>query len=776
MKTNYNTIQKVLYWITVCWFNNIPNSATISRNWINQVQKWEECNGSVWTIAHVKMMRQLVFSYLSGNPQKVVSQIIGINRNTGLPKALNVVSHLILSKDKNSIRYVLTLLSISRLLPGMKTPDLSTITKPSGANPVFIKYLEEYMLAFLKEHSWNYTLPRFFNRERGIRFSPKAGPNGSASRTALFDLISMPLILKNILSETNMKFVIKEYDELLSPMRVKFYYIVQKYWSKYKDTVEKIKKENKVQNRTVWNSIPIPSQIQFFEFKQSIPLKGYIRKLSIVNDPEAKARIIAIFDYWSQSFLRQIHDIHFNFLERIPMDRTFTQDPILPKPPEGHKYYSFDLSAATDRFPMALQELMVKKMFGEDISTRWRMILTSFEFFVPWESNDYKETFVSYNAGQPMGAYSSWSTFTITHHFILFVIHRELKLDNYYYQILGDDIVIWHDKVAERYLEMMKELDVGISIPKSNISFNMYEFAKRVFIDGVEVTGIQLGGFVHTVDKYHLVYQSLFTLLYERHYVPIGFITIPELLDKLHLILGIKPRMRRNLLSRVKLLHGVNFFINFGDNSKLVDRLNELYPDIETNFRLPEIEFNNLIYLACDKILRKVNADYINYGTRLMSNSSLVEQAAIGLRDSGDMYTSPLYYISKLPIMEGLKNNIILQNKAMKIDSIKDLVKAIALPNDNIFEKRNSILLANCQAKLAKIFLHEFKAQQVDNKLAGMPDWNMGSSVLTHIVSELNKPVSKTVGLGLDPPTPPSPMKPEWGFNWGMSFNGDVMN
>jgi hypothetical protein len=33
-----------------------------------------------------------------------------------------------------------------------------------------------------------------------------------------------------------------------------------------------------------------------------------IRRLSIVNDPEGKARVIAILDYWSQTSLKPLHD------------------------------------------------------------------------------------------------------------------------------------------------------------------------------------------------------------------------------------------------------------------------------------------------------------------------------------------------------------------------------------------------------------------------------------------------------------------------------------
>jgi len=743
-----------MYWITICWFKHIPNSISLSKTWLNQVEKWEKANGPIWTIAHIKMMRQLLFSHLSGNPQKVVSQIIGINRNNGLPKALKDFYPLILSKDTKSIRFVLTLLSISRALPGIKTPDLTSITNPPVLDQEFILGLESDMDWFLSKYQWDASqLPSWFSKNQ-LRFSPKAGPNGSASRTSLFDLVSMPQELLLILKSTNIKSVIEEYGKLLSPKRVKFFHTVQSLWPKFEQM-----------NKKKYNS---PSWFDQFRSKE---IKGNIRKLSIVNDPEAKARIIAIFDYWSQTWLRQIHEIHFNFLKRIPFDRTFTQDPIITSDINGHKYYSFDLSSATDRFPMSLQRLMMKHMFDDELANKWKSILVDFPFYVPWESKLH-DTFVSYNAGQPMGAYSSWSTFTITHHYLLHVIHKRLGLTEMFYQILGDDIVIWNDDVAKEYQEYMRKLGVGISIPKSNISSNMYEFAKRIFINGKEITGIQLGGFINNYSKYHLIYQNLFTLVYERGYYPLDLISIPEMLYRLFKILGKKEKECINIRSRSKLLHAFNKFIIFGDSIPLMNRFKELYPNSNFQSVLPDLEFNNLIYLSCDKVLRKINADYVNYGQRLLSNPRLVEQAAIGLADPSDMWTSPLYYISKLPIMEGLKNNIILQNKARNLDSIRDMVKAIALPTDNIFEKRNAILLSNCNAKLAKNLLSEFKAQQIDNKLAAMPEFNLGGAVLSYIVSDMKKSIDPMHGFGVqDKPKPKgNPM------DWGLSCNNDMMN
>jgi hypothetical protein len=47
------------------------------------------------------------------------------------------------------------------------------------------------------------------------------------------------------------------------------------------------------------------------------------------------------------------------------------------------------------------------------------------------------------------------------------------------YIILGDDIVIRNDKVANKYVTIMTRLGVDISTPKTHVSKDTYEFAKR---------------------------------------------------------------------------------------------------------------------------------------------------------------------------------------------------------------------------------------------------------------------------------------------------------
>lgn len=58
--------------------------------------------------------------------------------------------------------------------------------------------------------------------------------------------------------------------------------------------------------------------------------------------------------------------------------------------------------------------------------------------------------------------------------------------------LLGDDIVIANPSLAKAYLEIMDELKVPISLAKTHVSKDMYEFAKRLVYKGTEITPLPI--------------------------------------------------------------------------------------------------------------------------------------------------------------------------------------------------------------------------------------------------------------------------------------------
>lgn len=78
-----------------------------------------------------------------------------------------------------------------------------------------------------------------------------------------------------------------------------------------------------------------------------------------------------------------------------------------------------------------------------------------------------------------MGAYSSWAMLALTHHVIVRIAAHKVGINNFSdYCVLGDDIVIRNDAVADAYYNLMADLGVSINLGKSVNSNDFAEFAK----------------------------------------------------------------------------------------------------------------------------------------------------------------------------------------------------------------------------------------------------------------------------------------------------------
>jgi hypothetical protein len=74
-----------------------------------------------------------------------------------------------------------------------------------------------------------------------------------------------------------------------------------------------------------------------------------------------------MLDYTSQFVLKPIHENILNKLKNFPCDRTFTQDPKHSWSVNQEKFFSLDLSSATDRFPIELQSKLLLYIYNNDL-------------------------------------------------------------------------------------------------------------------------------------------------------------------------------------------------------------------------------------------------------------------------------------------------------------------------------------------------------------------------------------------------------------------------
>nr|ALD89125.1 RNA-dependent RNA polymerase [Rhizoctonia solani mitovirus 6] len=386
--------------------------------------------------------------------------------NEGWPDILAALKPIWKSGEPAELKLLTTLLTALRGIKLKAVLDTSTIETPwAGTDTITVKELAHAAkrLRFVKEIQTDYRKPHM---------STKRGPLGQAILTSVNEVTLLPQqLIVNIITLGG---------------------------SELATTIERLSEPLDILPESVcglWRTL-FP------------PKTSSIRRLSYFSDKEGKTRVIAILDYWSQSALVGLHKGLNALLRRIPSDCTFNQDAFYSKLPSQGPYYSFDLTAATDRMPLLLQKRVLSLLIGSAKAEAWANILVGTEFTL----SDQSKRTVKYAAGQPMGAYSSWPAMALTHHVIVQVAALRAGLTRFWdYTLLGDDIVIAHAGVAEQYKALLSELDMPVSLAKTHVSQTTLEFAKRWIHNGTEITGFSIGGLVSVWKRYSLLQNFITT-------------------------------------------------------------------------------------------------------------------------------------------------------------------------------------------------------------------------------------------------------------------------
>nr|WNM95031.1 MAG: RNA-dependent RNA polymerase [Diaporthe gulyae mitovirus 3] len=441
---------------------------TIALTWLLRLPKDPFCvfasriihtwshNGPTFVVNYLKECSNIVMHYVSGSPIYVSKDnIIGLS--AGLPKIVPGSLRLLIKKgDQNTIRGVLSVLQMYRVIKIPTQLKIETITSPfKGMYPSLPTLELKIALERLGVPSTQTDVHLGQLKVRDINLTTTAGPN---SRKALFGLnedlmayLRNPALLNTLIS----------YLKLTGSYR-------------FLDMV-------KDQLCAIISYTNNPLTRDYWYGKYGVHTLG---RLSIKEEPAGKARVFAITDIITQSTLRPLHDLIFSFVKRIPSDGTFNQSRPLyyliekMRGVNGTKFYSYDLSAATDRLPLILQKDVLSLIVGSRVASLWASLLGDRDWYLSDTNEHYR-----YAVGQPMGALSSWGMLALTHHVIVQVAANRAGFDKTFtdYAILGDDVVIANELVAKVYHNLVTSwLGVDINLSKSLVSKHTFEFAKRL--------------------------------------------------------------------------------------------------------------------------------------------------------------------------------------------------------------------------------------------------------------------------------------------------------
>nr|UFP63223.1 RNA-dependent RNA polymerase [Melanconiella theae mitovirus 1] len=462
MKTNLinKQIIRLIRGLIKCLF---PRHASIFFPVLEKFLRVWNNNGYAYAIKYMKALRLHVTRYVCGKPLRVSTFRVSLDKS-GFPKPILFMKELLDNGNEQDKRLCLTSLLISKaLIPSRAEldsvqPDYSTITDPYKGKEWTIP--TPFIRDFVKFYNLKLDHPEYTDKTHIL--STKGSPWGKSSMSS-FHVWRLPY-------------------HLLGSIFGILRFHCEKFQNFYTHVLENGPYSS-------YSAIKCSSS----------------GRLSIVEDPELKKRIIAMLDYHSQWVLRPIHDGLMNLLKHFPCDRTYTQNPFNKWKEEGN-FHSLDLTAATDRFPISIQRKLMRIIYSHKLAMDWDRLLVMRNYEAP-DGRTY-----SYSVGQPMGAYSSWAAFTLSHHLVVaYAAHRcGFKLGSFdQYILLGDDIVIKHNRVSQVYISIMGKLGVDISFQKTHVSKHTYEFAKRWIHHGKEITGLPLHGIGTNRSNYLAVYLLL---------------------------------------------------------------------------------------------------------------------------------------------------------------------------------------------------------------------------------------------------------------------------
>lgn len=426
---------------------------TTMTQWIERYlyvfEKRKLANGEKWTLDRYKSIYMLLRNHLYKVDNQSTIHFIKTIKN-GLPKEVSAISHLIYDGSP-WLRVIMSVLRIFESITVKAEFDESPITTPSRGKPHeeiepdFKLFLTKWLKKHRKSLVTGHIHPHQFTiDELSYRF--KSGPMGPSILTAHLDALA--LCNRSEFLETFLSYCYATGNIGITRLM-------------------EIAKDNCI----VMKPLDLP-----------------VGKISLVAEPAGKTRPFAICNFWVQSVLKPFHDRLMLILKKFKSDGTFDQigqfNRILALT-KNKKTFCFDLSKATDRFPIEIQRVIFEVLLGEEFAKAWTNLMINLPY--RYKSKDY-----FWAVGQPLGAFSSWASFSLAHHLVVqycyYKTHRRIKWFSQY-GMIGDDIVIWNRKVAVQYQSFMNDLGVDINLSKSLVGVNSGEFAKRHFLSGQNISG-----------------------------------------------------------------------------------------------------------------------------------------------------------------------------------------------------------------------------------------------------------------------------------------------
>jgi len=455
VKLNFNNLKTIIMTAaSIHQFNTCDEKRLeqFTASYYRDFEKSLKHNGKQYTLTLFKAIHLQAMDVALRRPIKPIP--FHKSSKDNVSRTLALIKPLLLSSDDKFVRLVLTCTRVYEAIRLEPKFDSKSIT--DGYRGEFdLDEFNKELLTYLNNSRWFNDLKLRFKSSlkpsKRVIGRLRSGPNGQAIVTAHIDAVA--------LTESGLYQTVQEF--------------------------------NKHMNQTLLND----SMDHCVKHTDRSTLgKVYTGRIALSSERGGKTRLFAMGDMWTMNSLQCIHDAGMKALKTIPMDSTFNQGKgffrILSQSLNKAWIGSADLTKATDRLPVSTMETVLLALTDDQrLSSLWKELLTNRDF-------RYEDKTFRWAIGTPLGLISGWTIFAIAHHclvqFSYFTSVGEKKDLFKSYQILGDDICIWHRVVYDQYAKILKGLGINISPEKSMKSVPgtlRFEFAKRTACNGREITG-----------------------------------------------------------------------------------------------------------------------------------------------------------------------------------------------------------------------------------------------------------------------------------------------
>lgn len=535
LEINQRWLTKLAFWLGRPHIRRDGSASEIFLYFAKLVQ----CNGLAYCTKYMKLSIFVIVKFLSGVPLSHTWDLgLPIKISHGLPAFLpSSWRSRIRGRDTNFIRIVISLLFSYRAyhVPMKPLPRidsiLATVSERASSSDfiysVFRRYVKIWMNRFLavkKVWSTEDVIPASYP------YLTSSGPNSPISGMGL----AADAYLHACDFSTNTESPVRKWLATLGMDH--FVEMIQDAAMEFSKglstginiTVPKVSPKLLRNNPLKYGEEDLLNGTRSF-WPNSVEQGLCFGKLHFLNEPAGKVRVIATADSIRQWLLKPIHDLIYDLLRKLPADGTFNQDrSVWDFALLGNKkIYSFDLSAATDMIPVHLYRVVMEPLLGEPLCSLWKDMMVSYPFELTKTCKVGSDVYVAgspvkYNRGQPMGMLSSWAALALLHNMLVqfaafysffkndidklesnpdfdvlinsYFRKQESSIFHYTnYRIVGDDIVIGDECVADAYRILCDKLCIPLSEIKSITSERgVFTFVNQIFINDVNVSPASL--------------------------------------------------------------------------------------------------------------------------------------------------------------------------------------------------------------------------------------------------------------------------------------------